>query len=203
MNKIITTTTIILVLITIYSCKKDTLKTPESDAHRLIDNRDFQEYKITQIGDQVWMAQNLNYRTASSWCYEDKGANCAKFGRLYTWEDAMTACPKGWHLPSRAEWKTLIDYLGGQSEAGIKMKSQSDWEKNPGNNISEFNGMPAGYRTSGEFFVSILEETYWWSATESSEEDAISTTLSSVNNVIQNHIPISKTAANSCRCVKD
>lgn len=188
-------------LLVMVSCKKDAIKIPESDEHRLIDNRDFQEYKITKIGDQTWMAQNLNYRTNNSWCYGDKGANCTKFGRLYTWEEALTVCPNGWHLPSNEEWKTLINYLGGQTEAGIKMKSITDWDKNPGNNLSEFNGLPSGSRTSGDFFTGILEYTAWWSATENNE-NAFLTSLSSSNNIVQSS-PSQKAGGYSCRCIKD
>ncbi len=50
------------------------------------------------------MAENLNNNAQGSRCYEDDVANCAKDGRLYDWESAMTACPCGWHLPSAAEW---------------------------------------------------------------------------------------------------
>jgi uncharacterized protein (TIGR02145 family) len=192
---------VLTALLVMVSCKKDAIKIPESDEHRLIDNRDFQEYKITKIGDQTWMAQNLNYRTNDSWCYGDKGANCTKFGRLYTWEEALTVCPKGWHLPSNEEWKTLIDYLGGQSEAGIKMKSITDWEKNPGNNLSEFNGLPAGYRIH-DVFTGILEYTAWWSATEWRDNDVYTTSLSSSNQVVHRN-PSQKTGAYSCRCIKD
>ena len=73
-----------------------------------------QLYKMVTIApegtnySETWMAENLNYETANSWCYGDKEENCAKYGRLYTWAAAMEACPTGWHLPSQDEWKELI-----------------------------------------------------------------------------------------------
>ena len=56
------------------------------------------------IGNQVWMAENLYYRTSrGSWCYGNQNANCEKYGRLYTWETAKRVCLAGWHLPSDRE----------------------------------------------------------------------------------------------------
>jgi uncharacterized protein (TIGR02145 family)/uncharacterized repeat protein (TIGR02543 family) len=117
----------------------------------LVDSRDGQKYKTIAIGDQTWMAENLNYNTAdgvSSWCYDNAPENCAKYGRLYTWTTAMgiidtlyndiywggsievkqhKVCPSGWHLPSIEEWKALIAAAGGEYVAGTRLKATSGW----------------------------------------------------------------------------
>jgi len=66
--------------------------------------------------------------------------NCKKYGRLYDWDEAMKACPKGWHLPSDKEWQTLVDFAGGDKVAGKQLKAKNGWEK------YDF----SGYNFSGE-----------------------------------------------------
>lgn len=59
----------------------------------LVDERDGQVYKTVKVGDRVWMAQNLNYNVAGSYCYENESSNCERFGRLYEWSAAVALAP--------------------------------------------------------------------------------------------------------------
>ena len=107
-------------LVTQQGCKKET---PENqniaqDKGDFKDARDGNIYKWVKIGNQVWMAENLNCNTSNSWWYNNSSENGDVYGRLYTWDAALTACPDGWHLPSNKEWKTMEMALGmSQSEA--------------------------------------------------------------------------------------
>ena len=107
----------------------------DATAKTLKDLRDGKTYKTVVIGEQTWMAENLNYadsvKTPSlkgkSWCYDGVAGYCEKYGRLYTWAAAKTVCPEGWHLPSYDEWNTLFTAVGGKFTAGTALKSTSGW----------------------------------------------------------------------------
>jgi uncharacterized protein (TIGR02145 family) len=137
------------------------------------DQRDGKTYKWVKIGEQVWMAGNLNYATGSgSWCYDDKSSNCEVYGRLYNWEAALKVCPQGWHLPSDHEWDILIDNLGGSEVAGGKLKEPgtSYWKSpNKGaSNSSGFTALPGGSRHGNGYFSYLGGLGYFWSSSESS-----------------------------------
>jgi len=117
-------------------------------------------YKTVKIGNQTWMAENLNIATGGK-CYDGKSTNCNKYGRLYDWETAKSVCPSGWHLPTNEEWETLIGSLGGEETAGTKLKSANG-----------FAALPSGYGNSDGDFSDAEEYGYWWSATENDEDYA-------------------------------
>jgi len=138
-----------------------------------------QSYKTVKIGNQTWMAENLNYTPAAgnSFCYDNSTANCTKYGRLYDFETAKKVCPSGWHLPSNAEWTTLINYIGESTAAGAKLKAKNGWndyEGVSGNGTDDygFSALPGGYGVSdGSFsFLNVGETGDWWSSTEDGSE---------------------------------
>jgi len=134
----------------------------------LFDSRDGKKYIAVKIDTQIWMAENLNYNTNNSWCYDDSSSNCDKYGRLYTWEAAKNACPAGWHLPSDTEWTTLTNYLGSEDVAGGKLKSTKGWNSpdSGATNSSGFTAIPGGYRDLYGTFYHIGFWGMWWSSTE-------------------------------------
>jgi len=163
------------------------------------DSRNGQKYKMVKIGNQTWMAENLNIPKEDSWCYGEGGqvydsereeyvtlssnevqSNCAKYGRLYTWEAAMSACPTGWRLPTRSDWDVLAETVGGQKVelvlgpeehswdyAGKALKSTSGWYGDGnGTNTSGFAALPSGSRRYDGNFYNAGRLGHWWTATE-------------------------------------
>jgi len=131
------------------------------------DSRDGKKYKMVKIGNQTWMAENLNYNASGSKCYKNNESNCQKYGRLYNWSTAKSACPSGWHLPSGDELNTLANFAGGYDVAGEKLKATSGWDKN-GNGTDDygFSALPGGGSGSNGDFASPGDIGYWWSVSE-------------------------------------
>jgi uncharacterized protein (TIGR02145 family) len=127
------------------------------------DTRDNKSYKVVKIDGKNWMAENLNYKIGNSWCYNDDESKCKQYGRLYDLNTAKTACPKGWHLPSKEEWTELVATVDSET-GGKKLKSKSGWNE-PGNGTDElgFSALPGGHRRSSDgSFADAGEFGYWW-----------------------------------------
>ena len=204
----------------------------------MIDSRDGQTYKTVKIGDQTWMAENLNYSDSAttpslkgkSWCYNDEPKNCAVAGRLYTWPAAIDSvalydggngvdcgykktctlpaqvqgiCPNGWHLPTSDEWTILFDAVGGQSNAGKKLKAQTGWYSGGnGTDAFGFSALPAGGKDAGGAFGYGGINTGFWSATEGDRLCAYGIYL--YYNDGSAHLDCDyKYYASSVRCLKD
>jgi uncharacterized protein (TIGR02145 family) len=138
---------------------------------KFTDPRDGKKYRTVKIGEQTWMAQNLNYNTKGSKCHEDNTFYCNKYGRLYGWEIAMIACPEGWHLPSNAEWLKLIDFTTRDDMVGKKLKAKIGWcerKGKSGNGTDDFgfSALPGGGGFSDEGFEDLGKFGFWWSANE-------------------------------------
>jgi Fibrobacter succinogenes major domain (Fib_succ_major). len=166
----------------------------------LLDTRDGQTYKTVKIGDQVWMAENLNFETENSWCGGGKDStegDCSKYGRLYRWPAAVGkseeecgygftcglsgmvrgVCPEGWLLPDTTEWSKLFTAVGGKYEAGDILKSQTGWNdyngtSGNGTDTFGFSAFPAGFRLDNGKFPNEGINALFWSATEYDSDDA-------------------------------
>ena len=178
----------------------------------VLDPRDGQKYKTVRIGrSQVWMAQNMDFETGNSWCYDNNSNSCAKYGRLYDWQSAMKACPSGWHLPSDEEWKTLEESAGIFSihntgwrgaPVGKKLKSRSGWNfEGNGSDELGLSALPGG-RLEGTTFRDLGGYGYWWSSTldEKSQAWVRGLEYGSAN---MNRGSVEKSLGYSVRCIQD
>jgi uncharacterized protein (TIGR02145 family) len=164
------------------------------------DARDNKTYSAVKIGDQVWMAENLNYapNEGGSWCYGNDTKECNTFGRLYTHSAAMTACPVGWSLPNQTEWTVMLNSVGAPT--GTKLKAQSPaWN---GTDEFGFSALPGGYKSNAsESFSNVNTYGYWWSSTvDGSNRWRIYLTTSVTG---YNHGVVSPNYGYSVRCIKD
>ena len=184
----------------------------------LLDARDGQQYETVEIGNQCWMAENLNYETGNSWCYDNDPSNCATYGRLYDWETALGVCPSGWRLPSDEEWKILEGTVDSQYpvgdpewdgtdirglDAGDNLKSTSGWNHNGnGTDLYGFGALPGGIRSSSGSFTDLGDGGNWWSSSEYSGSNAWYRYL---HYQIHGSIRYStgKTYGSSMRCLRD
>ena len=87
-----------------------------SMAQTMTDSRDGKTYKTVKIGDQVWMAENLNYSVPDSRCSEYDSKTCIPYGRVYSLKAAQNACPNGYRLPNKTDFEKLLNYVGKNSE---------------------------------------------------------------------------------------
>src|SRR6266498_1594182 len=159
--------------------------------HAQIKAHDGPTYKTVKIGNQVWMAENLNVRTyrngdtipqvqdpkswsrlnTGAWCYyENKTEAGSNYGKLYNWyaiNDPRGLAPEGWHIPSDTEWIKLASSLGGKIGSSAKIKSSKGWGTGGnGTNETGFSALPGGARSINEEFSFVGKYGYWWTSTE-------------------------------------
>jgi len=188
-------------------------------------------YKTVKIGTQTWMAENLRANAFNNgsevplvngntdWANLSGSGHCyywssgeyfalrGLFGALYNWYAVANGnlCPTGWHVPTDGEWTTLINYLGGTSIAGGKLKARGSyyWEDSSGaTNDFGFNALPGGYRQSNGVYFNCFKYGSWWSSSEYNSNDGISRFIDSVTNQIY-WSNDDKNLGLSVRCIKN
>ncbi|MDR3012459.1 MAG: InlB B-repeat-containing protein [Chitinispirillales bacterium] len=193
------------------------------------DDRDGRVYRTVVIGTQTWMAENLNWSGVDGdlgWCYGNDSDHCETYGRLYDWSMVMGfasscnsslcadqvqslhqgICPAGWHVPSDAEWTTLVNFVGGLSVAGTRLRALTGWGDPwsgtliPGTDDHGFSALPGGYRWSGSF-INVGMGGVWWSASEDDATYARHRSMGSSNSGVSTGWNL-KTDGFSLRCVR-
>lgn len=190
-------------------------------------------YKTVSIGTQTWMAENLNYAgtgtTPLGTCYLYSVVDtCARFGRLYTWAEAMGLdtsnnstkapigdtkyqgiCPAGWHVPNDADWKTLADYatILNSAEPGTALKAQKGWKANGtasgnGTDATGFRALPTGWLDPQLNGFNIGKGALWVSATQIAESSFQGIALYH-DNTEATTVLGTKTWSYPLRCIKD
>lgn len=196
-----------------------------------LDPRDNHEYATVQIGNQIWMAENLNYgtRIASNldmadnevfekYCYENNELYCDTFGALYQWNEMMNynpssetpvqgLCPAGWHIPTLAERDTLVNFLGGLTNAGAELAASGTdfWNDDFGTNLYGFNALGSGRRRETSSGTADLKnQFYMWFSQENPGTPGNGYFLRIVSNTVAAQLNHSdKRDGYSVRCIKD
>ena len=171
----------------------DSTLTYERECDKMFDDRDGRSYCTVKIGTQTWMGENLAYDIPGSKCKGDDPVNCQKFGRLYTYAQAMNrsedecgpgrkcegnyplspgACPEGWTVATLKDWNTLIDYVGkhnGSEPVVVSLLAKPEDSRRDdmtmGSNLSGFRMLVAGVYNP-EFNSLSDSSISFWTATE-------------------------------------
>ncbi|NVO10978.1 MAG: fibrobacter succinogenes major paralogous domain-containing protein [Bacteroidales bacterium] len=204
---------------------------PSNNEYDTIIDIDKNKYKTVQIGNQLWMAENLkviHYQDGSEinlvtdnkiWANLKAGAYCwynndsihkNLYGAIYNFYaicNLHNLCPMGWHVPTDTEWEIAVNFLGGKNIAGGKLKEIGllHW-KNPNicaNNSTGFTALPGGYRigNSGSFY-DFGSVGFWWSSTEYNSEYAYLRYINNNNSSLKKNFYV-KRFGFSVRCIKD
>lgn len=189
------------------------------------DARDGETYRTVKIGNQIWMVDNLRFKTEESYAPGNDETNIAKYGRLYTWTAALGIpadfseqspakdlemyhnirqdnyqgiAPDGWHIPSYKEWEQLLENLPKNSN-GKELRSECFWG-NPGEDSFGFFALPAGYRFDNGAFCRFGKRARFWCKDEYGKSNAYR--LSITNNSVDIE-GVYRSDALSVRCVKN
>lgn len=69
------------------------------------------DYYYEKIGNLEWFRNNLA-SAGSGIPYVNEEITSDVFGRFYSYDEAMNACPEGWRIPSEEDWMSLAEALG-------------------------------------------------------------------------------------------
>jgi len=122
------------------------------------DHRSGRLYKVIKIGEQIWLAEDLDYMPNSTSRYVERPKN------TYDWEMAMKVALVGWHLPSEEEWLELIDFAGGRANAGRKLKAKEGWFVGSARNCNGTDDF--GFATLPYGRIDNRDDCSWWSSSE-------------------------------------
>jgi len=152
--------------------------TPQAGYGSLYDIRDQRTYRTVVVGGMRWMAENLAWAGAGtcpgSGASAGSGRDCLKYGRLYSWTELVDGvpatgattgpvrglCPAGWHVPTDAEWGSLVRTFDGGAFAANVLKASAGWPA-AGTDAYGWRGLPAGRRLSGTFFGRDTLGSFW------------------------------------------
>lgn len=167
------------------------------------DARDNRLYKVVKISNKIWLAENLQYipREGNSFCYRDDSKNCLNNGRLYTWDQAMKACPNEWRLPTIQEWIDLANTFGGLNYNSLPREYKRTYNSLLKGGDSGFSLTMTGWRSESGLYFNLGEEDYFWSSTinEKGEIKTFNILHEDEETEIGANI---KTVAYPCRCIK-
>ena len=191
-------------------------------------------YNTVQIGNQCWMKENIcsthaadgssipignttSYTMAYRYAPDNNTANVSSYGYLYNYPAALKVCPKGWHLPTNAEFEEMKTYcgqhysVGGNSEyVGKALAAKSGWNScsdsftignNQGsNNASGFSALPAGQYYGDYYYFGYI--AFFWSTTPEGDYRAYDLVLD-FNDKIAELYDDYRYDGFSVRCLKD
>lgn len=195
------------------------------------------EIKSVKLGTQIWTVENLNVskflngdvikqaknydewknyydNNIPAWCYYNFDLKMgSKYGKIYNYHavvDERKIAPQGWHVPKKVDWDQLIEFLGGEEDAGTKMKNKDAFINDWATNSSEFNALPAGELNGSKVFNDIsftLEGwgTAWWSDYGKYDNDRIFHSLSKSSSHLKSEYDdeLNTYRGLYVRCVKD
>ena len=135
------------------------------------------EYYFTHIGELDWFRNNLAW-TGAGLAYENAEITSYPLGRYYTWDEAMTACPEGWRLPTDAEWASL-GTEAGPLMCNAYLNSQRMWEYWPKVERTNTTGLaiiPSGYALPAittPTYKRLYDYAAFWTSTVSEEDSRL------------------------------